>query len=157
MEIIFVFFATQRYSILQNFIYFEYFSVKFGLPLHRPRIGPRRGGHTPQPHVPPGIFEPDALAYGRFAAPRDRTQRIGGFLAGGDEGAAGRDTRQQGGEIHLAHDLKKIIRRIVFQPDDFDRRVVECDPAAAAEGLDALLVEFPAAGHQEMRLVAVAR
>ncbi len=54
-----------------------------------------------------------------------------------------------------AHDLKKIIRRIVFQPDDFDRRVVECDPAAAAaEGLDALLVEFPAAGHQEMRLVA---
>ena len=90
MEIIFVFFATQRYSILQNFIYFEYFSVKFGLPLHRPRIGPRRGGHTPQPHVPPGIFEPDALAYGRFAAPRDRTQRIGGFLAGGDEGAAGR-------------------------------------------------------------------
>ena len=50
--------------------------------------------------------------------------------------------------------MKKIIRRIVFQPDDFDRRVVECDPAAAAEGLDALLVEFPAAGHQEMRLVA---
>ena len=97
MEIIFVFFATQRYSILQNFIHFEYFSVKFGLPLHRPRIGPRRGGHTPQPHVPPGIFEPDALAYGRFVAPRDRTQRIGGFLAGSDEGAAGRDTRQQGG------------------------------------------------------------
>ena len=88
MEIIFVFFATQRYSILQNFIYFEYFSVKFGLPLHRPRIGPRRGGHAPQPHVPPGIFEPDALAYGRFVAPRDRTQRIGGFLAGGDEGTS---------------------------------------------------------------------
>ena len=108
-------------------------------------------GDTPQRQVAPAKRHRACTPTASSPHPY-RTQRIGGFLACQTRGAAGyapagrRDPpRARLEENYPTHCLSARMTSTA---------VSERNPAAAAEGLDSLLVEFPAAGHQEMRLVA---
>ena len=124
-------------------------AIEFGFPFDGSGIGARRRRHPPQTYAAPGEIELHETADRRFVATRNGTQRIGGFLPGSDDRPASRNPGQQRRQIDLAHYLKKIVRRIVFQTDDLGCGVVERNSPFAAEGLDPLLVETLGIGCQK--------
>ena len=121
--------------------------VCIGLLLQWERIGPGCGWHAPEGYyslVIPDLIRNlylDAPAYRRHLASKHIGNDFRGLLAGGDQGVARRDLRQQGGDVGGLDYLQEGVGGVVPEAADLAGGVVEGQALIGAKLPDGGLVK----------------
>ena len=128
----------------------EQLPVRLGLLLQRQGVGAGGGGHAPEAEG--GEVHP--AADGRDGAVEGLGGEGAGFFACGDEGVAGRDAGQQGGDVGGGDDLQESVGGVVFEAAYLAGGVVEGQTFPGAKLPDSSFVEALLSRHAEMILFA---
>ena len=129
--------------------------VGIGLPLQRKRIGPGCRWHAPEgdgltviPGRPlfviPDLIRNlylDAATHRRNLAAKRLRNDLRGLLAGGDQGVAGGDLRQQGRDVGGPNHLQEGVGGVVTEAADFAGGVVEGQAVIGTKRPDGHLVK----------------